>query len=526
MGAGAAPGFNQLRRMPPQEGRPESYYRALVAHSPGAIAVLDADGIFRFVSGAVTRISGCAPEDLIGTHLLARVHPDDVPSVKKALEDCVAESGHRITVECRGRRDSGSWQHEEWIAVNRLDDPVIRGIIVNCRDLGDVTERLRMEAQLREGQKMEAIGRLAGGIAHDFNNLLTVIIGYSDLALDQVATGAPVRSDLEEIRHAGESAAGLTRQLLAFSRKQLLQPQIVDLNAIVLRMSAMLRRVIGEDVELKTKLAVPLDRICADPSQIEQIIMNLALNARDAMPQGGSLTVETANVALDAQWVAQHPDSFEGRHVFLAISDTGVGMDQSVRTHLFEPFFTTKERGKGTGLGLATVYGIVKQSGGSIFVESEPERGTTFKMFLPRTEQCIDPLDVPRFAPPAHGGTETILVVEDQPEVRAVTRDALVRHGYTVLEAAGGVEALSLLKGYAGEVHLLVTDVVMPAMNGRELAERVAADRPHLHVLYTSGYTDDTVLQHLILNAGTAFLQKPFAPNELLQKVRDLLDPR
>jgi nitrogen-specific signal transduction histidine kinase/CheY-like chemotaxis protein len=387
----------------------------------------------------------------------------------------------------------------------------------------DVTERRRLEGELRHGQKMEAVGRLALGIAHDFNNLLTAIIGYSDMALQQLAPGTPLHRDMEEIRHAGASAAALTGQLLAFSRKQILRPQILDLNGIVTRMNVLLRRLIGEDVELTTRLAEPIDRIRADPGQIEQIIMNLALNARDAMPAGGSLTVETANAALDADWVAQHPGASAGRHVVLLIRDTGTGMDETVQAHIFEPFFTTKERGKGTGLGLATVYGIVKQGGGSIAVDSEPGAGTTFRIFLPISEQSADLPAAPPAPQPAGGG-ETILLVEDQPEVRAVTRNALARNGYTVLEAASGAEALTVVERHVGPVHVLLTDVVMPGMNGRDLAAQLITRRPDIRVLYASGYIDDTIVHPGVIKAGMAFLQKPFAPNVLLRTLRALLD--
>ena len=295
------------------------------------------------------------------------------------------------------------------------------------------------------------------------------------------------------------------------------------MNGIVTRMNGLLRRLIGEDITLRTHLATPLDRVKADPGQVEQIIMNLALNARDAMPDGGSLTIETANAELDAQWLARYPEATAGPHVMLAISDTGVGMDPTVQAHLFEPFFTTKERGQGTGLGLATVYGIVKQSGGSIFVYSEPDHGTVFKIFLPRTEQLAEsPGTVPP-GPPARG-TETILLVEDQPEVRTVTRSTLARHGYDVLEAGSGAEALALVEDHRGDIHLLLTDVVMPGMSGRDLAQRLQTLSPALRVVYTSGYTDDTIVHHEILDPGITFIQKPFAPNVLLQTVRNVLD--
>ena len=342
--------------------------------------------------------------------------------------------------------------------------------------------------------------------------------------LRKLDPGTLTHRDVEEIRHAGMSAAGLTKQLLVVSRKQVLQPQILDLNAIVTRMGEMLRRVIGEDIELATRLAAPLDRIYADLGQIEQIVLNLALNARDAMPRGGSLTIETANIDLNADWVALHPSGSEGPHVMLLIRDTGIGMDETAQAHIFEPFFTTKEAGRGTGLGLATVYGIVKQSGGSILVDSAPGQGTTFKIFLPRTQQAAvlttDPLPSPRDL----WGLETVLLIEDQPEVRAVILNTLARQVYKVLEAANGVEALSVVENHFGTVQLLLTDVVMPGMSGRDLAKRLLIGRPDLRVLYTSGYTDDTIAHHGVLEAGMSFIQKPFTPTELLVKVRSLLD--
>jgi two-component system cell cycle sensor histidine kinase/response regulator CckA len=516
----STPDRGDLRRL-------AEYYRALVENSADAIALLDRDGTVRFVTESVKRLAGIGPDAVIGTDPFERMNPEDIPRVRKALDDCARQPGNRVSVEYRTCLVGGVWQHREALAVNRLDDPALEAIVVTYRDITArkraETALLDLEGQVRQGQKMEAVGRLAGGIAHDFNNLLTVIIGYSDLLFEQAAPGTPLYADLGEIRQAAASAAGLTRQLLAFSRKQILQPQVLDLNGIVARMNSLLRRLIGEDILLRTRLATPLDRIQADPGQLEQIIMNLALNARDAMPHGGSLTIETANKELDAEWVARHADAAEGPHVMLAISDTGIGMDQTVQAHLFEPFFTTKERGQGTGLGLATVYGIVKQSGGSIFVYSEPGRGTVFKIFLPRTELLAESPAALRPAPKALG-TETILVVEDQAEVRAVTRNTLLRQGYVVLEAASGAQALSLLETHRGAVHLLLTDVVMPGMSGRDLAQQIVALRPGLRVLYTSGYTDDTIVHHGILEPGMAFIQKPFTPSALLHTIRDLLD--
>ena len=390
----------------------------------------------------------------------------------------------------------------------------------------DAVEHSATAADQGHTRNMESIGRLSGSIAHEFNNLLTVILGFSQLVLLQLAPGTQLHRDVEDIFHAGTSAAALTRQLLLLSRKQVLRPQILDLNGIVSRMSLLLRRLIGETIVVTTRLTTPLDRIWADPGQIEQVILNLALNARDAMPHGGSLTVETANVHLGAQWVAEHAGASEGPHVMLAITDTGIGMDETVQAHLFEPFFTTKDGERGTGLGLATVYEIVKQGGGSILVRSKPDHGTTFRIFMPRTEQTLDPLNSPPPAPQPPAGTETILLVEDQSEVRSVTRKILARHGYNVLEAANGSEALSILEKHDGEVHLLLTDIVMPGVSGLELAAQLVTWRPDLSVLYMSGHTDEAVVHHRVFESGMAFIQKPFTPNALLQVIRCLLDAR
>jgi two-component system, cell cycle sensor histidine kinase and response regulator CckA len=387
----------------------------------------------------------------------------------------------------------------------------------------DVSERRQLEAQLRQVQKMEAVGQLAGGIAHDFNNLLTAILGYSNLLLEEPGAGEQVRRDVEEIRKAAESAASLTGQLLAFSRRQILEPQILDLTQVISRMDSLLRRLISEDVQLVSRLAPSLYPVSADPGQIEQIVVNLAVNARDAMPRGGQLTIETANVELDGSYVLEHPGASAGRHAMVAVSDTGVGMDAATQARIFEPFFTTKPRGKGTGLGLATVYGIVKQSGGWIWAYSEPGHGTTFKVYFPAASE-----DAAREIAAAHegtiDGTETILLTEDQPEVESIARAILGRHGYTVLSAASGEEALRTLEGDVRPIHLLLTDVVMPSMSGPELASRVQSTYPEVAVLYMSGYTDDAIVRHGVLAAGVAFIQKPFTPEGLLRKIRDVLD--
>jgi signal transduction histidine kinase/CheY-like chemotaxis protein len=385
-------------------------------------------------------------------------------------------------------------------------------------------ELAETQGQLEQAQKMDAIGRLAGGVAHDFNNLLTVILGRTDILLHPLKPEDPMRRGIELIQRTAGRAADLTRQLLAFSRKQVLEPVVLDLSAVTTDMKDLLGRLIGEDIALLTTPTPGLGRVKADRGQVEQVIMNLAVNARDAMPQGGRLILETANVDLDDEYVRRHVGSRPGPHVMLAVADTGTGIPREIQAQIFEPFFTTKEQGKGTGLGLATVYGIVKQSGGYIEVDSEPGQGTTFRIYLPRLD--VAAVTVDRNARPAAvaGGTETILLVEDEEGVRELARDILRASGYTVLEARNGAEALLLCERHQGPLDMLLTDVVMPRMSGRELAERLAPLRPDLSVLYMSGYTDDAVIRHGVLGAGTAFLQKPFTPAALVQRVRETLD--
>ena len=388
----------------------------------------------------------------------------------------------------------------------------------------DVTAQRHLEDQLRQSQKMEAVGQLAGGIAHDFNNLLTAILGSTQLLLQATPPGDVRREDVEEIRNAGLRAAELTRQLLAFSRRQVLAPKVLELNAVVANMDKMLRRLIGEDIELATALHAEAGAVNADPGQLEQVLLNLVVNARDAMPGGGRVLIETTRVLLRDELVERRHRLPPGDYACLAVTDSGAGMDESTQAHLFEPFFTTKEVGKGTGLGLATVYGIVKQSGGYIWVYSEPGRGTTVKVYLPRVPGAAEP-PLPAPEPPAlRGGHETVLLVEDAAPVRTLARRSLEACGYQVIDAADGPSALELSARHTGEIAVLVTDVVMPGMSGRELAERLAPTRPAMKVLYTSGYTDDAMVRQGVLNAGVAFLQKPFVPDSLARKVRDVLD--
>src|SRR5256712_70650 len=402
------------------------------------------------------------------------------------------------------------------------------------RELRDAEERRerktaeealgRGEEQLRQSKKVEPIGSLGGGIAHDFNNLLTIINGYTELLLARLPGNDKMSRDVNEIRKAGQRAASLTRQLLAFSRKQILEPRVLDLNAIVVELEKMLRRLIGEDIRLTIAPAADLRRIKTDPGQIEQVIMNLVGNAAHGMPQGGNLTPETTNVVLDQAYAARHVGVRPGAYVMLAVSDTGCGMDKEAMAHIFEPFFTTKAPGKGTGLGLSTVYGIVKQSGGNVWAYSEPGRGTTFKIYLPQVEGVVDrpPRDGPRTGIPR--GSETILLAEDQKELRDLIRQMLEMNGYTVVAASDGLEAIEICKRHEAPIHLMLSDVVMPQMGGRELAQRLATVRPDMKVLYMSGYTSNAIVHHGILDPGTLFIQKPFTPDSLARKVREVLD--
>lgn len=387
----------------------------------------------------------------------------------------------------------------------------------------DIGKRASLEEQLRQSQKLEAIGRLAGGIAHDFNNILTAIMGYSALLQAGLGERDPLRLEVEEIKKAVRRASSLIQQLLAFSRRQVLQLKVLDLNAVVMNIQQLLQRLIGEDIELVILPAPALRHVKADPGQIEQVLMNLALNARDAMPKGGKLTIETANVTVDEAFARRHLIS-PGPYAMLSVTDTGLGMDADIQAHIFEPFFTTKEPGKGTGLGLATVYGIVKQSGGNVFVYSEPGRGATCKIYLPRVDEPLTALEAAKPIIEPVSGTETILLVEDEESVRELVSKVLQRNGYTILEARHGEEAVDLCTKFEGDIHLLVTDVVMPRMSGREVAETLQPTRPTMKVLYLSGYTDDEVVRHGVLESMTAFLQKPFTPDALARKVRDVLD--
>jgi len=383
-----------------------------------------------------------------------------------------------------------------------------------------------LQNQYIEAQKMEAVGRLAGGIAHDFNNMMTVVIGFSDMLLNKTGKGHPMQKGLQQIKLAGENAAALTGQLLAFSRKQVLQPRIISVNTHIEGLKQMLKRLIGEDIDLETVLSDDTVNVSVDPVQFQQVIMNLVVNARDAMPKGGKVTIETHNIILDDDYARMHEGVPPGNYVLMEISDTGIGMDEETRARIYEPFFTTKAQGKGTGLGLATVYGIVKQSGGHIWVYSEPGKGTSFKLYFPSTEAAASRPTSDDITPRSLHGVETILVVEDEGVVREVIKQVLEMNGYIALMAKSADEAEEMFKSHGGDIHLMITDVVMPGRSGPELASLIKSQRKDVKVLYMSGYSDEAIVRHGIISGGVAFLPKPFSPNQLAHKVREVLDSR
>ena len=499
----------------------EERYRTLVEGVRDIIFALSPEGTISSLNPAFETITGWRREAWVGQPFERLVHAEDLPLALELLGR-VVRGELRPASQFRVRTAKSDYRVGEFSATPQLHEGRLVGILGIGRD---VTERVQLEQQLRQAQKMEAVGRLAGGIAHDFNNILTAITGYADLLLEDLGATDPRRQDADEIHKAADRAAGLTRQLLAFSRQQVLQPTVLEVNKLVSDLEKMLRRLLGEDVALTTQLAPTTGRVKADPGQLEQVIMNLAVNARDAMPNGGKLTLETGNVDLDESYATDHYPARAGPFVMLAVSDTGTGMSEETQAHMFEPFFTTKEKGKGTGLGLATVYGIVKQSGGFIWVYSEVGHGTTFKLYLPRVQELAERASQPAQTPArAARGTETVLVVEDEAPVRSVARQVLERHGYTVLEAPSAEAALDIATRYSGAIHLLLTDVVMPGLNGRELATRLADLRPDARVIFMSGYTDDAVTRHGVLEPGSAYVQKPFTPDAIARKVREVLD--
>ncbi|MEW6209192.1 MAG: PAS domain S-box protein [Acidobacteriota bacterium] len=499
----------------------EERYRSIVENASYGISLSTPAGRFLAVNPAMVAMLGYdSVEELMKVNIATDIYAD--PEDRKRLIERYVPEGKIEDVEVEWKRKDGSQ-----IRVN------LRGRLIRDEEgqpeafeilVEDVTERRHLEEQLRQSQRMESIGMLAGGVAHDFNNLLTAIIGYSEILLANVSRDDPRRMSVEEINRAGKRAADLTRQLLAFSRKQILQPRVINLNSVITDLEKMLSRLIGEDVEMMTRLDPDLGLVKADPGQIEQVIMNLVVNARDAMPEGGMLMIETANAEIDEAYARRHVGVAPGQYALVAISDTGMGMNEETQSRIFEPFFTTKEQGRGTGLGLSTVYGIVKQSGGNIWVYSEEGRGTTFKVYLPRANEEETAEQAEARSAEAPRGSETILIVEDEELVRRLTIDALEDIGYTVLEAKDGPEALRICEQHTEPIHLLLTDIVMPQMSGRDLARRVAGLRPEIKTLYMSGYTGTVIVNQNLLDAEKVFIQKPFTPRSLAQKVREALD--
>lgn len=513
----------QISRIRKEFAQREELFRLIGENAGDMIAVVDINGKRIYNSPSYERILGYSVEELQRTSGFEQIHPDDRHLVEEAARDA-RDNGLGRSIQYRMRHKDGTWRIlESTGSVARGPHGEVEKLVVVNRD---VTARKQLEEQFRQAQKMEAIGRLSGGIAHDFNNLLSVIMGYAEFQQERLPPGDPLRGSADEILKAGRRAASLTRQLLAFSRQQVLDPKVIDLNGAVVEMEKLLRRLIGEDIELKTSLAQNLGRVKADQSQLEQIVMNLAVNARDAMPEGGTLVVSTENFVMDEAFVRRYAYPVQtGPYVFLTVTDTGIGMDNDTKARAFEPFFTTKEKGKGTGLGLATVYGVVKQSGGYIDIETSPGAGTSFKIYLPRVDQEIDVQTNPSVgttAAVAEG--ETILLVEDEEALRRLTRTSLESSGYRVLEAKDGIDALEVSNRHDGPLDLLLTDIVMPGMGGHTLAQEISERRPGIRIVYMSGYTGQTIGGQGPIEPGSDFVSKPFTREVLRRKVREALD--
>ena len=499
----------------------EELFRLITENAADMIAVVDTKGRRLYNSPSYEKILGYTPLELGGTTAVDQIHPEDREKVFKAAADA-RSTGVGTSLEYRMRHKDGTWRTLESRASTISKGGQVEKLVIVNRD---VTERKHLEDQFRQSQKMEAVGRLSGGVAHDFNNLLGVIIGYGEIVQEGTPEESPLRTCIDEILKAGHRAGGLTRQLLAFSRQQVMDPRVLDLNVVVKDMEKMLKRLIGEDIRLKTELDSTLVHIKADQGQIEQVIMNLAVNARDAMLDGGELRLTTSNFHMDEDFVRRYPyPVLVGDYVLLTVSDTGFGMDAATRARVFEPFFTTKEKGKGTGLGLSMVYGVVKQSGGYIEVLSEPGAGATFTIYLPKVEVAVDPQKQAADLPASLLGTETLLLVEDETSLRKLSRHLLELCGYVVLEAENGAEALKVSQEHKGIIDLLLTDVVMPGMSGRVLADQLVKRRPETRVVYMSGYTGQTVGEHGVLAEGSFFLPKPFTRQALAHKIREALD--
>jgi hypothetical protein len=495
---------------------------ALLESAAQAIVAIDRDGKIVLANRKAEEMFGYPREELLGSSIELLLPESRRSAHGREREEYFARPRVRpmgVGMDLAGRRKDASEFPVE-VSLSHIDT---REGLFAIAFVSDISQRKRLEEQLVHAQKMEAVGRLAGGVAHDFNNMLTVISGYNRMILDELSPLDPLRGNAEEILKAADRAAALTNQLLAFSRRQIMRPTVLDVNAVIASTEKMLRRLIGEDIQLLLNPARDAGNIRADPGHIEQAVVNLAVNARDAMPGGGRLAIETANVRLDETYARTHPGVQPGEFVMIAVSDTGHGMDAETRRHIFEPFFTTKETGKGTGLGLATVYGMVKQCGGDIWVYSEPGKGTTFKLYFPRVADPLNHSAAGEADPPKAFSGETILVVEDEQAVRQLTVRMLERIGYQVLTAATGAEAVELSQAHPGCIALLLTDVVMPSMSGKQLADTLLAARPGMKVLYLSGYTESTVVHHGVLDPGLDFLPKPFGREALAKKIREIL---
>jgi two-component system, cell cycle sensor histidine kinase and response regulator CckA len=501
--------------------RSERLFHDLFESAPDATVIIDGQGVIRAASRHAERLFGYDRADMIGRSIEMLVPAAAAAAYREATEPS-AHSGEPRLMGAGQQHLLGQHKDGSTFPVEISASPMTTESGTMIAAIRDITDRRRLEDQYRQAQKMEAVGRLAGGIAHDFNNILGVILGHSEIMHRRLPAADPLRARVEQILTASERAAGLTRQLLAFSRKQVLAARVLDVNAVVEGMTDMLARLLGEDVELTFRPGEGLGRIRADSTQIEQIFMNLAINAHDAMPGGGRLSIETANADMDAEYARVHAGARPGAYVCLTVTDSGHGMTKEVQARVFEPFYTTKEAGKGTGLGLATVYGIVKQSEGFIYVYSEPGQGTTFKIYFPRVEgepqRTVEPAPVSR-------GSETVLLVEDEEILRALVHELLESSGYRVIVASDPAHALEAAAQHEGDIHLLLTDVVMPGMNGRELARQVKERRPGLRVLYMSGYTEDAIAHRGVLDTGAFLISKPFSQDTLARRLREALDP-
>jgi two-component system cell cycle sensor histidine kinase/response regulator CckA len=497
----------------------ERRFRALVENSEDSIQLATARGTLLYVSPSTEKLYGRPADEIVGRSVFELVHGDERERLTEQWQRCLDHPRVPVRGEFRLPRDEGAAErYVEAVRVNQLDEPGLRAVVTLCRE---ITERRRLETRVQQTQRLEAIGRLAGGIAHDFNNILSAIHGFASIVQGELPDRDPMRADVQEILKAVERASTLTRQLLAFGRRQVLQPKVIEVSAYVRDLERMLHRIVGEDVEITLRLDETGVTAKADPSQLEQVLINLVVNARDAMPTGGRLTIETANVMVRPGQSAELP---AGVYAVMTVGDTGVGMSKAVMDHIFEPFFTTKESGQGSGLGLATVFGIVKQSGGHILIDSEPGQGSRFRIYFPSTAERPVRTAVPTPPRLTIGGAETILLVEDEPAVRTFLARALRQQGYQVLDAGNGGEALLISEQHDGQIHLLLTDVIMPRVSGKQLAERLRRARAELRILYMSGYAEEIIAPHGVLEDGTAFIEKPLTAEALGRKIRQVLE--